>query len=226
MSPPPLRNPHWQRRCGAFLIDFIVLAATALLLTVPWWRAELREADAAIDALRATMDTTMSRALDTGADPASFYASLFSDSTLHATVAAFAHHVTAAILVVAVAYALLSAAWNLGGELSAWQGSPGKHLLGLRVVDVSGRRAPFGQLLVRQLAAGLSWLTLNLGHLLAWWPPFRSLHDRIAGTTIVAASASGPLPAWGRTLLSITLLAAILLPILFAAWLAMRLTTP
>ncbi len=226
MNPPRLRNPHWQRRCAAFLADFAALAAAALLLTASWWRADLREADAAIDSLRSTMDATMAHALDANADPASFYASLLADPSLHAAVAAFARHVTGAILVVTLAYALLSAAWNLGGELSSWQGSPGKRLLGLRVVDASGKRAPFAQLMVRQLAAGLSWFTLNIGHLLAWWPPFRSLHDRIADTNVVASPGTGPLPGWGRTTLSIALLAAILLPILFAVWLAMRLTTP
>lgn len=226
MKPPPLRNPHWQRRCAAFLIDFGVLATVALIATTPWWRADLRQADAAIDALRSTMNATMAHALDTDADASGFYASLLSDPALRNAVTAFAHHLSNATLVVAFSYALLSAAWNLGGELSAWQASPGKHLLGLRVVDVSGKRAAFAQLLVRQLAAGLSWLTLNLGHLLAWWPPYRSLHDRIAGTEVVAAPGSGPLPAWGRAALSTALLAMILLPILFATWLAMRLTTP
>ncbi|MBW8822958.1 MAG: RDD family protein [Xanthomonadales bacterium] len=192
MNPPPLRNPHWQRRCAAFLIDFGALATAALVVTAPWWRTDLRDADAAIDGLRATMDATMANALGSGADASGFYASLLSDPALRAAVVAFAQHGSGAIFTVAIAYALLSAAWNIGGELSPWQGSPGKHLLGLRVVDVSGRRAPFAQLLVRQIAAGLSWLTFNLGHLLAWWPPFRSLHDRIAGTDVVATTGSGP----------------------------------
>lgn len=226
MSPPPLRNPHWQRRCAAFLIDFGVLATAALVMTSAWWRVDLREADSAIDGLRTTMDATTANALDAGANASGFYASLFSDPTLHVAVTAFTHHVADAILVVAIAYALLSAAWNLGGELSSWQGSPGKHLLGLRVVDAARRPTSFVQLLVRQIAAGLSWLTLNIGHLLAWWPPFRSLHDRIAGTDVVAIPGSGPLPGWARALLRIATLAAIVAPILFATWLAMRLTTP
>ncbi|MBS0217875.1 MAG: RDD family protein [Proteobacteria bacterium] len=226
MNPRSPRNPHWQRRCAAFLIDFLVLATVALLLTATWWRVDLSEADTAIDSLRSTMDATMVRALDTNADATGFYASLFSDPSLHAAMTAFANHVSSAIVIVAFAYALLSAVWNLGGELSSWQGSPGKHLLDLRVVDISGKRATFAQLFVRQLAAGLSWLTLNMGHLLAWWPPFRSLHDRIADTSVVAAPGAGPLPAWGRTTLSVVSLLAILLPILFATWLAMRLTTP
>lgn len=226
MRQPPPRNPHWQRRCAAFLIDFLVLATAALALTATWWRVDLREADTSIDALRSTMNATMAQALDTNADAAGFYASLLSDPSLHAAVTAFAHHATRATMVVAFAYALLSAAWNLGGELSSWRGSPGKHLLGLRVVDVSGRRATFAQLFVRQLAAGLSWFTLNIGHLLAWWPPFRSLHDRIADTNVAATPGAGPLPAWGRATLSMALLVAVLLPLLCAIRLAMRLTTP
>ena len=34
-----------------------------------------------------------------------------------------------------VGYALLALAWHVGGELSPWQGSPGKHVLGLKVTD-------------------------------------------------------------------------------------------
>ena len=226
MKPPPLRNPHWQRRCAAFLIDFTFLVAVALALTTTWWRRDLSAADATIDALRSAMNAAMANTFDSTGDASGVYASLLADPALNAAMMTFAHHLTNATLVVCVAYALLSAAWNLGGELSSWQGSPGKRLLGLRVVDISGRRAPFAQLLVRQIAAGVSWLTLNLGHLMAWWPPFRSLHDRIAGTDVVAPAGIGPLPGWGRTLLSIALLAAVLLPILFAAWLATRLATP
>lgn len=226
MRPPPLRNPQWQRRCAAFVIDSTVLAALALLLAMPWWRSDLRDADSVLDALRAAMNDAMTNALGSDAGTGSMYARLFADPALHASMMLFVHRVTDAILVVALAYAVLSALWNLGGELSGWQGSPGKHLLGLRVVDASGRRAVFPQLFLRQLAAGLSWLTLNLGHLMAWLPPFRSLHDRIAGTDVVVAPDVGPLPAWARVLLHLATLAAIVLPLLAVAWLAMRLSTP
>ncbi len=220
------RNPHWQRRCAAFAFDFLVVAAVALALSAPWWRADLRAADAAIDVLRSTMDATMAHALETGSNPAGFYATLLADPALQSAVTAFVHRVSAAIFAATLAYALFSAVWHVGGELSSAQGSPGKRLFGLRVVDRSGNPAAPAQLLLRQAASGLSWLTLNAGHLLAWWPPFRSLHDRIAGTEVVAPAGIGPLPAWARGALSAAFMAAILLPIVFAAWLAMRLTTP
>lgn len=226
MRPPPLRNPQWQRRCAAFVVDFIVLTTVALLLTMPWWRTSLREADSTLDTLRAAMNGAMANALGNDADASGFYAHLFVDPALHASMMLFVHRATNAILVFALAYAVLSALWNLGGELSDWQGSPGKHLLGMRVIDASGRRAVFPQLLVRQLAAGLSWFTLNLGHLMAWLPPFRSLHDRIAGTDVVVTPDTGPLPAWARALLAAATLAAIVLPLLAVTWMAMRLSTP
>ena len=222
----PTRNPHWQRRCAAFAFDFMIVAAVALALSAPWWRADLRAADAAIDALRSTMDATMARALEAGSNPASFYAALLADPALRAAVRMFVQRASAAIFAATLAYALFSAVWHLGGELSSAQGSPGKRLLGLRVVDRSGSPATPAQLLLRQAASGLSWLTLNAGHLLAWWPPFRSLHDRIAGTDVVAPAGIGPLPAWAKGALSAIFMAAILLPILLSAWLAMRLTTP
>ena len=42
---------------------------------------------------------------------------------------------------------------------------------GLKVTDVQGRRLKAGHALQRHLAAGLSWLTLNLGHAMALFPP-------------------------------------------------------
>ncbi|PNS08647.1 RDD family protein [Solilutibacter silvestris] len=226
MRPPPLRNPHWQRRCAAFLIDFTALTPLSLLLTAPWWRADLRAAAATIDTLRSAMNGAMANTPSIDADASALYARLLSDPVLHAAVTTLAYRITDAVLVVTAAYAVLSAAWNLPGEQSSWQGSPGKHLLGLRVVDASGYRATFWQLLLRQLAAGLSWLSLNLGHLLALLPPFRSLHDRIADTDVVTNRDTSPLPPWARALLAIATLAVILLPILAAVWLALRLTTP
>lgn len=83
-------------------------------------------------------------------------------------------------------YALLALAWHVGGELSPWQGSPGKHLLGLRVTDLQGRRLSLPRALLRHVAGLLSWLTLNLGHALAAVPPQkRALHDHVAGARVV-----------------------------------------
>ena len=84
------------------------------------------------------------------------------------------------------AYALLAFAWHVAGDLSPWRGSPGKRLLGLRVESTDGRPMSLARATLREAGSALSWVTLNLGHLLALLPPKRqSLHDRLAGTRVV-----------------------------------------
>src|SRR5690606_34911516 len=87
-------------------------------------------------------------------------------------------------------YALLALLVHVGGELSPWQGSPGKRLLGLKVTGMAGERLPWPRVLLRHAAGLLSWLSLNLGHAMAALPPDRqALHDRIAGARVVARGA-------------------------------------
>ena len=77
-----------------------------------------------------------------------------------------------------------------GGRLRglALAGHPGqKRLLALRVVDAQGRRLGVGRALLRHLAAGLSWLSLNLG-----------MHWRRCRRTWPCTTASAA-PAWWRT---------------------------
>ena len=84
-------------------------------------------------------------------------------------------------------YALPAFAWHVAGDLSRWRGSPGKHWLGLRVETLDGSAPAPLQAMLREAGSALSWLTLNLGHALAFVPPRRqSLHDRVARTRVVA----------------------------------------
>jgi hypothetical protein len=99
--------------------------------------------------------------------------------------------------------------WAVLFEQSRWQATPGKRALGLRVTDTQGRRLLAGHALQRHLAAGLSWLTLNLGHALAAVPPHLALHDRISGTRVVSSTPSARLPGWARAWLLAQLLASV-----------------
>ena len=95
-----------------------------------------------------------------------------------------------------LAFTALEVLWHGSFEASRWQASPGKRLLGLRVTDMEGRRPGTGRAFARQIAGSLSWLTLNLGHLVAMsGPEHRALHDHIAGTRVLADRVG--LPAWG-----------------------------
>jgi uncharacterized RDD family membrane protein YckC len=63
--------------------------------------------------------------------------------------------------------------------------TPGKWLLGLRVVPVGGGRLRFGQALLRVAGYALSALPCYLGFLWVLGPQRRAWHDRLAGTEVV-----------------------------------------
>ena len=68
--------------------------------------------------------------------------------------------------------------------------------LGLRVAAADGRVPGTGRLLLRFFAGSLSWLSLNIGHALAGFPPYLALHDHASGTRVLAAREGTRLPAW------------------------------
>ena len=70
--------------------------------------------------------------------------------------------------------------WSLVGF------TPGKALLGLKVVRKDGARISFGRSLVRFFAYWISALPLFLGFLWVLWDPKRrGWHDKIAGTQVL-----------------------------------------
>lgn len=79
----------------------------------------------------------------------------------------------------------LAALWQFAGNLAG--GTPGKRLLGLRVVDATGENPG----LVRAFLRAAAWLFLstpfaNFGFWLALFQPrTRALHDLVAGTYVV-----------------------------------------
>jgi hypothetical protein len=97
------------------------------------------------------------------------------------------------------AYVAVAGAYFALCESSSWQATLGKRLLGIKVVDVDGMRIGMGRALGRFFAASLSWLSLNVGHAMAGWPPERrALHDYLAGTRVENADPSRPqMPFWG-----------------------------
>jgi uncharacterized RDD family membrane protein YckC len=72
---------------------------------------------------------------------------------------------------------------------TVWQGTVGKKLLGLKVIDCSGGKPSSGQIWGRALASILSWLLLGVGILFVFFTPrHQSLHDMMAGTLVVKDS--------------------------------------
>lgn len=110
------------------------------------------------------------------------------------------------------AYVLVGGAYFVACESSARQATLGKRLLGIKVTDREGRRIGPGRALGRFFAAGLSWLTFNLGHALAaWTPERRALHDYVAGTRVDNVDPTRPqMPLWGWAIVGLHALAFLL----------------
>jgi uncharacterized RDD family membrane protein YckC len=84
------------------------------------------------------------------------------------------------------AFAFFYSVWL---EASVWQATPGKRIMGLKVVDLDGRRIGLGRSSCRNLAKALSVLTLGVGYLMPLWSRRnQALHDKVAGCLVVRAA--------------------------------------
>lgn len=96
-------------------------------------------------------------------------------------------------LIVGGAFALFYTVWL---ESSPWQATLGKRMLGIKVVDLRGRRIGFGRSSWRNMAKGLSMLTLGVGYLMPLWDHRKqALHDKAAGCLVVRVTRE---PVAGR----------------------------
>ena len=165
-------------------------------------------------ALGTTMGRWMREAAERGDDPLTMLAALYASNgpirpAIHAVVTSL-HAWLWPPLAVFVLLGALYWPWLERGEKSA---TFGKRLLGLEAREATGARLSWGRALARHLAGTLSWLSLNIGHLLAASAPgHRALHDRIAGTQVVWVGAARRVPAWGWLLVAV----AMLLPLVVA----------
>jgi uncharacterized RDD family membrane protein YckC len=73
--------------------------------------------------------------------------------------------------------------------LSAWQGTPGKRICGLVIVDSTGRSLSLGRALARYVCSLLASLTVIGVLLVALTPRKQGLHDLLAGTFVIKRSA-------------------------------------
>ena len=120
---------------------------------------------------------------------------------------------------------LVSLAYAALFESSAWQATPGKRLIRIKVTDLRGARITLGRAVLRHLAQLLSAACLMLGYVMAAFTRRRQcLHDKIAGTLVVRAGLSAeqialaqPAQRWSRWAV-----AAVVGPLL-AIWLALLL---
>lgn len=103
------------------------------------------------------------------------------------------------------AFVALFFTWCVAFERSSLRATPGKRLLGLRVAASGGGDPDTGAVVLRFVAGALSWLSLNIGHVLAAVPPdHAALHDRISRTRVVlAADAPERMPRWAAAWLGL-----------------------
>jgi uncharacterized RDD family membrane protein YckC len=78
-------------------------------------------------------------------------------------------------------------------ESSERQATPGKRVMGIKVVDLAGRRISFGRATGRYFAKILSGLICDIGFILAGFTERKqALHDLIASTLVVRANPIHP----------------------------------
>ncbi len=81
---------------------------------------------------------------------------------------------------------LMQGAYHIIFTGSAWQATPGKRVLGIKVVDFDGQRISTGRSVGRWFAAALSYLTFYIGFLMAAFTDRKmALHDMVASTRVV-----------------------------------------
>ncbi len=81
---------------------------------------------------------------------------------------------------------VLGAAYYIALEVSSRQGTVGKLLLGLQVVDLDGHPLSLSEAIWRHLGRLVCVMTLGLGFAMAGWSrDGMALHDRISETMVV-----------------------------------------
>ncbi|MEG2941245.1 MAG: RDD family protein [Thermomonas sp.] len=199
----------WMR-AAAWSLDAACLLPLVLLLGHARMDAALAQVRAAWGAMAAAMPRLLEQAIGSVPDPMTLARLWLADPSLSAASAGLQSALTDLLLTPLLLYALLACMWTVGFEASAWQATPGKRALGLTVTDRDGRRLHHGGALLRFLAAGLSWLTLNVGHALAAFAPHLALHDHASGTRVLVARDRARMPRWALGWLGLQALAFVL----------------
>lgn len=193
------RAAGFRRRYAAFSLDFAGLGLLATAFTWPRVHAGWLLVHDGVLKLTGDIGQALVDGMMEGTPPAQLAAGVQHDPAITTAASALQSDLWRMSWPWLLAYALLAALLHIGGECSRWQASPGKHVLGMTVVDRDDSAIGLPRACLRYLASALSWLTFNLGHLLAAVPPQkRALHDYIAGTRVVVDRDVVPLPTWAR----------------------------
>lgn len=188
------------RRAVAWSLDAGLVALPLLALQLEHLRRAAGALSVAGVALLDACALRMADALHDAQSLPALVAAALHDPVLRAAAGGVQAAASALLLPPLVAFVATFMAWSIGFERSRWRATPGKRALGMRVVAPAQGRPGTVRLLVRFMAGGLCWLTLNIGHLLAAVPPrHAALHDRVSGTRVcVADGAPARMPGWAR----------------------------
>ncbi len=212
--PPPVADPQrpagFWARYAAWSLDAACLLPLVALLCASKLGYAMTEARGAIHAIAAELPRLLGDALGTMQASTDMAAQLLADPAMSAAAERLQSALGSILFTPLLVYALLALLWSVLFEQSSWQATPGKRALGLIVVDDQGRRLKAGHALLRFLAAGLSWLSLNIGHAMAMLAPKHlALHDRISDTRVLRDADSPHLPAWAKGWLALQAVAMI-----------------
>jgi len=210
MSYTPSPAGFWKRYV-AYFIDIVILYIAVEILSMLFFSFRGQSDIGSLNALLASLQTS-----NANGDPPDVLGAI---QTLQDIV-------MPALVFSTCAYFILAGIYFSWMEGSRHQASIGKKLLGIKVTNANG--APIGpaQSIARFLAAGLSWVTMNLGHALAaWTPDRRALHDYIANTRVENVDPKNTaMPLWAWAIIVIHGLAFVggTLFLLLTVWMLMQ----
>lgn len=186
-------------RYAAWSLDAACLLPLVAILSASRIGYALDAARTQLLAIASAFPRLFGDALATGQTPADMARQLLTDPAMAAAAGQLQSALGTLLVTPVLVYALLALPWSVLFEQSPWQATPGKRALGLRVADEHGRRLKAGHALLRHLASGLSWLSLNIGHAMAALPPRHlALHDRLSGTRVLRRPGRAGMPAWAK----------------------------
>lgn len=210
----------WQRG-AAWTLDAALCAPLSLVLAWPFIGGRTDASAQQMNALLQLCGDAMARAIIDGVPLPALAMTVMQDPSVRASTAALEQALWALAWPPLAAFVVVTAVYRIILEAGPWQATPGQRLLGLRVTDKRRQRLRPGRALLRHVAGAASWLTLNIGHLMAAVPPLhQALHDRLSGTRVWAARPG--MPAWAIAWL---VLVASLLLALGAWWIATAMAT-
>jgi uncharacterized RDD family membrane protein YckC len=197
MNPAPDTSASLLRRYTAWSLDAVAISALVVVVMHRPLHAAWRTCDRTIDALFQSMVAAM-QTVELDASPMALAQIWVHDPALQVAITALALAMSSLAFQAIAGFALMALLWFTAFEGSRWQATPGKRVLGLQVVNDIGLPPGYVRAGLRTAAGLLSWLSFNIGHLLALHAPrHQALHDRIAGTRVVRRGTA-PMPMAAR----------------------------